>query len=215
MMSEIDKVLSNLGKERFMKKRIIVDQPIIAQIQPLCSAFCQKVKDEKKRQSKTSQDIADWTGVPVSNINKFFSGNLSSPNLFYAAAICIYLGISLDEAFGLKQTSSETTERVKELEAQLHDCRNELEYCYKDRANLMESLKARKMIITVMFGVCVLLIASFSIGVIYDIFLPDKGFIQSGHIAWISAMIICVIVIAIAVTVSIMGHYLYHKEKDD
>lgn len=196
-----------------MKEKIIVNQTIIANIQPLCSAFYQKVRDEKERQRKSNKDVADWTGVPVSHVNKFLSGSLSNPNFYYMAAICIYLGISIDEAFGLKQTSSDTTEYVKELEAQLHDCKNELEYCYKDRANLMESLKARKMIITVLFGVCVLLIASFSIGVIYDSFLPDKGFIQSGHIAWITAVLIGVIVIAIAVTVSIMGHYLYHEEK--
>ena len=42
--------------------------------------------------------------------------------------------------------------------------------------------------------------------------LPHDGFIKNGRIAWISALLISVIVVAIAVTVSIMSRYFYRKE---
>lgn len=191
----------------------ISDRSILAQIQPQCEAVHKIIKDEKKRQKRTAQEIADATGVPFSRLNKYLSGNITNVNLHYAAAVCIYLGISLDEIYGLKPQSSKDEKQTEALTARVHELERELEYLRDDRKNLMAALNGRKMIITVLFGICVLLISMLSIGVIYDSILPDDGFIKGGHIAWISAVLIGVIVIAIAITVLIMGRYLYKKEK--
>lgn len=87
-----------------MERRVkyMIDQPIIAMIQPECEAFSLKIREAKKAQGKTNQEISDATGIPLSNIGKFFSGSLANPNIFNAAAVCIYLGVSIDEAFGLQ-----------------------------------------------------------------------------------------------------------------
>lgn len=196
-------------------KNVYLDQPIIAKIQPECDEFCLKVKEAKKAQGKTNQDIADATGIPLSHISKFLSGNLANPNIYNAAAVCIYLGISLDEVFGLKPNSASESEKIAELKAKVHDLKKDAHYAAKEIEHLEEALKGRKMIITVLFGLCVLLISSLGFGVIYDSVLPDEGFIQGSHVARISVMLITVIVIAIAVTVTIMGSYLYKKGKRD
>ena len=187
------------------------NRSILAQIQPQCEAVHERIKDEKKRQKKTVQEISDATGVPFSRLNKYLSGNITNVNLHYAAAVCIYLGISLDELFGIKQQSDADAENTA-LKAKVHDLERELEYCSKDRENLIASLNSRKMIITALFGLCILMIATLSIGIIYDSVLPDKGFIQSNRAAAISIIFITVIVIAVAATVLIIGRYLYRNE---
>lgn len=192
---------------------ITFDSPILAQIQPQCEAFFKRFKDEKKLQGKTNQDIADATGIPVSHISKYLSGNLANPNLYNAAAVCKYLGISIDEVFHLKSPSANKTEHINELEIRVHDLQKDLEHCRKDCERLESELKSRKMIITALFGTVILLIAAFGFGVIYDSVLPDVGFIQGEHIAGISILLITVIVLAIAVTILIIGNYVYKKEK--
>ena len=188
------------------------NRSILAQIQPQCEAVHERIKDEKKRQKKTVQEIADATGVPFSRLNKYLAGNIANVNLHYAAAVCIYLGLSLDELFGIKQPSDADAEENTALKAQVHDLERELEYCRKDRENLIASLNSRKMIITALFGLCILMIATLSIGIIYDSVLPDKGFIQSNRAASISIIFITVIVIAVAATVLIIRRYLFRNE---
>ena len=190
----------------------IPERSILAQIQPQCEEVYKRIKSEKKRQNRTAQEIADATGIPISSVNKYLSGKTSNVNLYYTAAACIYFGISLDELFGISPPSNKDAEQTAALAAHLHELERELEYCRKDREHLIASLNSRKIIITVLFGICILLISSFSIGVIYDSMLPHDGFIKNGRIAWISALLISVIVVAIAVTVSIMSRYFYRQE---
>lgn len=193
---------------------MVYDQQIIAKIQPQCDEFCQKVKEAKKAQGKTNQEIADATGIPISNISKFFSGNLSNPCIYNAAAVCIYLGMSIDEAFGLKQSEDDySARRIAELEAEVHDLKIHLDYALKDNMNINEALKSRKMIIASLLGICIVMISAFGFGVIYDSTLTDVGFIQGNNVAPVSIVCITAIVIAIAVTVSIIGGYIFKKEK--
>lgn len=188
------------------------EKPIIAQIQPQCDEFIRMVKAEKKAQGKTNQDIADATGIPISNLSKCLSGNLANPSIYNAVAVCMYLGISLDEAFGLMRNSDES-EHIKEFETIVHDLEKDLHYAERDIENLKATLKSNKMIIASLLGVCILLIASFGMGVIYDSSVQDDGFIKGSSIAPISIICITVIAIAITVTVTIIGKIIYRKEK--
>lgn len=177
---------------------------IIANLQTNSDIFLQAVKHEKKQQGKTNQDIADATGIPLSNIGKYLSGNLANQNIYYAAAIAIYLNISIDEVFGIKKENEESS-RVEELESKLHDLEKDLFYIKADRDNLKSVLKSRKLMITALFGICMLLIATFCFAVLYDSTVPDNGFIKGGNIAPISFICITVIIIAIATVISILN----------
>lgn len=192
------------------------DQQIIAKIQPKCDEFCQKVKEVKKAQGKTNQEISDATGIPLSNISKFFSGNLSNPNIYNAVAVCMYLGISIDEAFCMKNSSDDySTKRISELESELHDMALHLEYEKKYGKIIEKELKSRKIIIAALLGICVFLISAFSFGVIYDSLKKDVGFIQGKSVAPISILCITAILISIVVTVSIVCVYILKKKRDD
>lgn len=69
---------------------------------PRCDAVLETIKEQKTRQGLTNQQLADVTGIPLSNVKKYFSGDLKNPSLFYTAAACRVLGLSLDEMLGLE-----------------------------------------------------------------------------------------------------------------
>ncbi len=75
-------------------------QTIIQQIQPNCDELYKRIKEAKDAQRKTHKDLVESTGVPQYTIAKFLSGALTNPGVFGVAAICIDLGLSLDELMG-------------------------------------------------------------------------------------------------------------------
>ena len=180
-------------------------QNIAADVQEKCDAFCVQLKEEKKRQGLTNRDLADDTGIPLSNVNKFMAGNISNPSFFYMLCACVRLGISVDAAFDLSRGGA-----VSESQ-ELAECRREIEYLRADKANITRLLRAKEMTITVLFGICVLLIVALAVGLIYDSVLPEAGFIRRSGIAAISIVLIAVVVLAIAATVHAMIRNIYRN----
>ncbi len=102
-----------------------IEDSIIVQIQEECNDFLPKMKDLKNQKGSTNQEIADKTGIPISHIAKFFSGNLSNPHLFVAVAVCKFFGVSLDEMFHLKE--EENNDSVEKIKAENEHLKKELE----------------------------------------------------------------------------------------
>lgn len=196
-------------------KRIVVEQPIIAQIQPLCDAFCKKVKSEKKKQGKTNQDISDWSGVPISNVNKFLAGKLANPNVYYIAAICIYLGVSMDEAFGIKTASDEDRAMVQQLE---HDLEREKKIDQMNEAtinNLRNEYKILRTLCISLISLCLLMAYPLVRFFLLDAKLPQEGFILNGRLTWIGLLCFCAIcALSCYVLNLIVSLFLKRKEKD-
>lgn len=199
-----------------MRKSFIVDQTILAQIQPLCDAFRQKVNDEKKRQSKTNQDIADWTGVPISNINKFFSGSLSNPCVFYAAAVCIYLGISIDDAFGIQPNDNPDPNKLLQLE---HDLKNaeKIERINEDVIfNLRKNYRVSRIINICLMLLCIIQLTALVVYLYIDSGVYDAGLIIHGKLTLLGTVEVIVVLAAVVVITNIVFHFAKKKtEKDD
>lgn len=169
------------------------NQTIIAEIQPLCDAFCQKVKEEKKKQGKTNQDIAEWTGVPISNINKFLAGTLAIPNVYYIASICVYLGISMDEAFGIKSEDAYESTKVQLLE---HDLEREKKIDQMNEAtinNLRKEYKILRTLCISLIALCLLMAYPLVRFMLIDAKYPDDGFILNGKLTWLGMIAFCAI----------------------
>ena len=79
-----------------------MQKTIIQQIQPNCDNLWQRLKAAKEASRKTNQQIANETGISISTISKFFSGASSAPSVFNIAALCICLGVSLDDLMGIR-----------------------------------------------------------------------------------------------------------------
>lgn len=177
--------------------------PIINQVETHVEEFRTAVVAAKKQKGFTAQDISDRAGIPLSTVNKYLSGNSTNTNLYYAAAASILLGLSIDDIFGItsgqedKSDNSDLTARLRELEL-------ELSYCKKDRNNIFAVLKARKTIIAVMFGLCIMLVTAIGFTVVYDILIPDKGFVIGGRLAAISIIVLAILFIVVVTTVAVI-----------
>lgn len=76
------------------------------------------IKEAKKEQNVTNEQLAAAVGVSVSTVSKFLSGVIAAPSVYMVGDICKLLGISLDEHFGIDVPNPHTEENT-ELRAQM------------------------------------------------------------------------------------------------
>lgn len=65
-----------------------------------------KLREAKDNERVTNEQLAELSGVPDSNIERFMRGDCKIPNAFYLAAICKTLNLSADELLGIKTEQS-------------------------------------------------------------------------------------------------------------
>lgn len=80
---------------------------------------------QNMRPRKTYQDIADESGVSVNAVAQFIRGETKNTYIQTAAPICKALGVSIDDAYGIKCTgrSSEADDLRQELTHTRQVCR--------------------------------------------------------------------------------------------
>lgn len=180
-------------------KQQIPAKTIIQQIQPQCDTLYLKMKDQKDAQRETNQSVADNTGIPISNIAKFFSGTLANPSVFYMAAICIFLGLSLDELLGITPAKStdDKDARIAELETQLDHAQKELELVKHHSKYLEEGIAERKANYSSLTAMCGVLIVPLVIYLIIDISNSNFGFFRADSTSALGPIIAIVVVVAI------------------
>lgn len=69
--------------------------------------YLEYFKELKERKNLTAADIAQLADIPVSTVQRIFSGTTPNPTFETISAIAIAVGGSLDEMVGLKSTEKE------------------------------------------------------------------------------------------------------------
>lgn len=65
--------------------------------------YLEKFKERKKEINIKNAEIAALSNIPLSTVNRFFSGEYPNPSFSNIAGIAMVLGISLDELIGMKE----------------------------------------------------------------------------------------------------------------
>lgn len=188
-------------------------QTIIQQIQPQCDALYIEMKHQKDARHETNQSVADNTGIPISNIAKFFSGTLANPSVFYVAAICIFLGLSLDKLFGIAGPETDAAKdkaRIAELEMQLDHANRELELVKHHSKFLEDGIAERKANFNSLTSLCAVLIIPLIIYLIIDITNKNFGFFRYDDINIVGIIIAIVVVVA---AVILIAHIIKEKKR--
>lgn len=212
------------------------NRTIIQQLQPYCDDLHLKMKAEKNAQSKTNQDIVDTTGLPFSTVSKFFAGLLSNPGVFGVSAICIDLGMSLDELMGIEAPpGADMTADIDRLQmeldhkdALLHKTEEEVELL-KERSRMMdrglqqeekhiiETRKTWKPIIYGLCGLCIILASVLMVYIVLDAQRPDVGLIQgienTSIVVWVGLS--AVIMTALLLMHTVVSRWYRKAKKDD
>lgn len=199
----------------------VEEQRICQKIAPYCANLSSAMKEEKKKQRKTNQDIIDSTGLSPSTVNKFFAGSLPDPSVSSAAAIAIDLGLSLDSLMGIKEAPQDSSSQIQRLESEIAH-RDELlrkteeqVALLQERSDLMVAELERKEadmrsvragwkpIVYGMCGLSILLALFLFVYVFLDARNPDIGLIRrsaSSPIVYLAAMSIIGVVLYIGHT---------------
>ena len=67
----------------------------------MSKSLSDSIKEAKKEQNVTNEQLAEVAGVSVSAVSKFLAGVVSTPSVYMVGSICAYLHISLDELLGI------------------------------------------------------------------------------------------------------------------
>lgn len=188
-------------------------QTIIQQIQPQCYTLHLKMKERKDALHETNQSVADKTGIPISNIGKFFSGALANPSVFYMAAICICLNISLDELLGIApaRETDHYEARIAELEAQLDRANSELELVKHHSKYLEDGIAERKRNYSSLSKLCWFMILPLVIYLSVDMLNSNFGFFTHDGVSGVGIAIIMTVILAVGILVS---HNLKEKKNN-
>lgn len=162
--------------------------------------MCREARD---RLNYTNQDIADETGIPLSSVKNFFAATSKAPSAINAGLICKFLGISLDDFFGIVPAVSTEAQ----LRQQMKEDRITSENQRLTEVNgLRKELdKSRLSTIFVLFFLCAILAAALIFYIIVDFHIKDAGLIQGGEIgagAWI-------IITLVAISFGVMASALF------
>ena len=76
--------------------------------------YLEKFKERKKEINIKNAEIAALSNIPLSTVNRFFSGEKTNPSFANVSGIAMVLGLSLDELIGMKEPNeSEINSRVE------------------------------------------------------------------------------------------------------
>lgn len=118
-------------------------------LQDVCKAKAQAL-------SVTYPQISDKTGIPLQTVRNFFSSSSKAPSINTAGPICEFLGVSLDEFFGItdKLTMSEEVLSAKNDTLRAH--KKELEKHLVDNGKtmkiMMDGVRTRNRIIAALLA---------------------------------------------------------------
>lgn len=132
-------------------------QTIIQQIQPQCDNLYKNIKAAAIAQHRTHREIVEHTGVPRSTVAKFLSGALASPSVFYIAALCKYLNLSMDGLFDTEPQCDLEAGENADLQAKLNSADQQIKHLNEKCRMLQAGIKERKPVIYGMAGLCIFL----------------------------------------------------------
>ena len=195
------------------------EETILVKIQEECNDFLPKMKDLKNQKGSTNQEIADKTGIPISHIAKFFSGNLSNPHLFGAVAVCTFFNVSLDELFNLK-AEKKTNDSINQLQAENEHLKKELELkdqlIHAHERSIRSARSAYEAQKVVMFFAVILITTLIIIVACYvaaDSQKLDVGLIQNGMLKPIALVLFGIAIIATYVVFKIIMKLIIERKK--
>lgn len=171
------------------------------ELQPYFDAYPDELRKGRAAKGYTLQDLADKAGVPYSNVCDISSGRSKTPSLFYAAACCKALDLSLDAITGLRAAPAADGDRLHELEVENTRQAGEIRRLEDINTMLSAQLRARRPIIYALTAVCALLLVAVIGYMTWDIQIKSAGLFQTAGMSVFAVMLGLIVVAAVAVMV--------------
>jgi transcriptional regulator with XRE-family HTH domain len=119
-------------------------------------------REAKYREKMTAQDISDYSDVPLSSVNNFFSSSSKMPSIYTAGPICRVLGVSIDAFFHIQPTPDPSIEAQLAHEQEMNQLR-------------VRAIRHKNYLI---LGLMILLAIALAYGITIDMLNPNIGLFQ-------------------------------------
>ena len=116
-------------------------------------------REAKYREKMTAQDISDYSDVPLSSVNNFFSSSSKMPSIYTAGPICRVLGVSIDAFFHIQPTPDPSIEAQLAHEQEMNQLR-------------VRAIRHKNYLI---LGLMILLAIALAYGITIDLQNPNIG----------------------------------------
>ena len=167
----------------------------LSELQPYLDAYPDKIRKAKNASGFTLQELSDLSGVPYNNICDTNAGRVKQPLLFYAAATCKVLNLSLNELVGLDEQPD--TQRIHDLELEIARLKGEAKRLEELNAMLTAQAAQYRTIIFMLLGVCAMLLVSVIGYVIFDIQITTAGIFRTAGTSVLAGFLAMVLAAAI------------------
>lgn len=169
--------------------------PEMQNMQPYFDAYQEEVRRAKNSSGLTLQELSDKTGVPYNNICTVNAGTMKQPLLYYSAATCKVLGLSLDKLFGLPRDDTQELADAKavnhKLEIENARIKNDVEHHKRINA-------VYRPLVFCLIGICAILLCAVVGYIIFDIQLKKTGLFKSGGLTVLAVFLAIVVLAAVA-----------------
>lgn len=182
----------------------------LTDLQPYLDEYPAKLRKAKNASGFTLQELSDLSGVPYNNVCDTNAGRVKQPLLFYAAATCKVLNLSLNELVGLDDHPN--TQRIHDIELEIARVKGDTKRLEELNAMLTAQAARYRTIIFMLLGVCALLLVSVIGYVILDIQITTDGIFQSAKTSTL-AVFLGLVVIAAVVSIGYAVHTIHKGRK--
>lgn len=163
------------------------------EMQSYFDEYPEALRKARASSSLTLAELARISGVPYNSICSVNSGATKQPLLYYSAATCKALGLSLDELFGMTNTEGSVTQlkKINALEVKVACLGKDIEYHKRMNA-------VYRPLVFCLIGICVILLCVVVGYIIFDIQLKKTGLFKSGGLTALAVFLAIVVLAAVA-----------------
>lgn len=148
-----------------------------------------KIRKAKDASGLTNQEIADKSGIAYNTVCNITAGTAKQVSFHSVAAICVVLGLSLDETLGLRDT--DTNGYIRELEIENACMKKDVDH-FKHLSTIYRPL------IFGLIGICAILLCAVIGYIIFDIQLKNIGLFKSSGLTVLAVFLAVVVLAAVA-----------------
>lgn len=197
--------ISANGLQKFWEKQYFSfgdgKMSAMSELQPQFDEYLGKMRRAKNSKGYTLQDLADLTGVPYNNICEANSGRAKQPLLFYEAAKCKVLELSLDDLCGLRGSEdvARLADKVRDLEIENTRLTGDVRRLTEIGTEKDKRIYSHRPMLYALVGICVILALSLVGYMIFDATITTAGLFKSAGTSVFAIVLMLVILLALVV----------------
>lgn len=174
----------------------------MSELQPYFDSYLEKMRKAKNSSGLTLQELSDLSGVPYNNICDTNSGRTKQPLLFYEAAKCKTLGLSLNALCGLdepRMSDFAQRQRIHELELKNVQQAGDVRRLTEVNVEKDKRLYSHRPMLYALIAMCVILTMALIGYMIFDASVTTAGLFKSARTSTFAILLIIIALLSLVV----------------